>query len=277
MKPTLKHSTGKRKLGCAGLNAASSACVICDFGLAHGNVVERVIRERAERLIELLVVEAGRAGRDDALGLEALAHHVAHQLDGVGGARDHQQQVGVERSHLGDLDRKILRLRIVGDRLEQFEMAGRRSGRSCPWPRAARCRRCRWRAGTLRSWPRAWSPRSRFLISLRPLVHKHAAGREVADQIFVALLGDLRRGADVDDQRHLALLADLRDRRASRRNRRRRRSACAPSLIARSVCVRATSALNLAVDMHQFDLVAVIGQDLGRDQRAAVAALAGRR
>src|SRR5712692_8733305 len=36
VKPTLKHSTAKRKFGFAGLNAASSVCAICDFGFAHG-------------------------------------------------------------------------------------------------------------------------------------------------------------------------------------------------------------------------------------------------
>src|SRR5262245_15782963 len=36
VKPTLKHSTAKRKFGWAGLYAASSAWLICDFGSAHG-------------------------------------------------------------------------------------------------------------------------------------------------------------------------------------------------------------------------------------------------
>jgi hypothetical protein len=38
VKPTLKHSTAKRKLGCAGLNAASSAWLIGAFGSAHGRL-----------------------------------------------------------------------------------------------------------------------------------------------------------------------------------------------------------------------------------------------
>src|SRR6185369_11352061 len=45
-------------------------------------IVDRIIRERPERLKELLVVKSRRAWRDDPFRLEALAHHVAHELDG---------------------------------------------------------------------------------------------------------------------------------------------------------------------------------------------------
>ena len=38
VKPTLKHSTGKRRLGLAGLNAASSAWLIGAFGSAQGRL-----------------------------------------------------------------------------------------------------------------------------------------------------------------------------------------------------------------------------------------------
>ena len=60
-------------------------------------IADMEVGERSERLVELLVVEAGRAGRDDAHRLETLAHHVAHELDRIGGARHDQDEIGLMR------------------------------------------------------------------------------------------------------------------------------------------------------------------------------------
>src|SRR5260370_8722932 len=41
---------------------------------------------------------------------------------------------------------------------------------------------------------------------------EHHGGREVTEYVPVALLGDLRVGADIDDEWHAVLLANLRER-----------------------------------------------------------------
>src|SRR5262249_33276749 len=49
-----------------------------------------------------------------------------------------------------------------------------------------------------------------FLVG-KSIIENHSRGREVAKHEFVTLLGDLRRGGDIDDIRNALLLRDLRD------------------------------------------------------------------
>ena len=46
----------------------SSTLVIADFGLSHGWIGQRVLAVLAHALDEVLLVHAGRAGIDDAIG-----------------------------------------------------------------------------------------------------------------------------------------------------------------------------------------------------------------
>ena len=48
-------------------------------------------------------------------------------------------------------------------------------------------------------------------VRARPLLTNSVAIGKIAKNIFVTLLGDLRRSGDVDDKRHAALLGDLGD------------------------------------------------------------------
>ena len=111
---------------------------------------------------------------------------------------------------------------------------------------------------------------------LQAVADQHAAGRKIAHQEFVALFGQLRRGADIDDQRHLALFADLRD--GERAGGVESADDALRAFVDRAFGLRARDVrIGLDVDMHEFDLVAEIGQHRGRHQRAAMAALSGLR
>ena len=111
---------------------------------------------------------------------------------------------------------------------------------------------------------------------LQAVADQHAAGRKIAHQELVALFGKLRRGADVDNERHLPLFADLRDGERSRGIESTHDALRA--LVDRAFGLRPRDVrIGLHVDMHQFDLVAEISQHRGRNQRAAMTALPGLR
>ena len=105
---------------------------------------------------------------------------------------------------------------------------------------------------------------------------QHAAGRKIAHQEFVALFGQLRRGADVDNERHLPLFADLRDRERSRGIE--SADDALRAFVDRAFGLRPRHVrIGLHVDMHQFDLMAEISQHRRRHQSAAMTALSGLR
>ena len=111
---------------------------------------------------------------------------------------------------------------------------------------------------------------------LEPIGHQHGAGREITHEEPVTLLGELGRGADIDHQRHLTLLAHLRHRERGRGIERTDdgvHAAIDDALALGAGDVR----IGLDVDMHQLYPVSEIGQHLGGEQRAAMAALPRRR
>ena len=199
-----------------------------------------------------------------------LAHHVANQLDGIGRARHHQQQIGTEGADLGHLDREILRLRVVGDGFDELErQVGSREHLVHRLP--------------LRGSEIVVGVQERRGLRLRlgggeqipdqsqAVAEQHAAVGEIADQEFVALLGELRRRADVDHERHLTLLADLGDR--QRGGRVERADDAVRALVDRALGLRARHVrIALDVDVDELDLVAVAGEHFWGKQRAAMTA-----
>jgi len=67
----------------------------------------------------------------------------------------------------------------------------------------------------LLAWPKVSlaGGREQILHQRQAVAHQGQAGREVAEDRLVALLGQLRGGGDVDDHRHAMLLANLQRRR----------------------------------------------------------------
>jgi hypothetical protein len=110
----------------------------------------------------------------------------------------------------------------------------------------------------------------------QPVADQLAAGGEIAHEVLVALLGDLRRGRDVDHEGDLALFADLGDR--------QRRAGIERADDAMRAGIDDALGLGTGdvdarfrVDIDQFDAHAEIGEHLRRHQRAAMTALARRR
>ena len=109
---------------------------------------------------------------------------------------------------------------------------------------------------------------------LQTVRDQHPARRKIADQEFIALLGQLGCGTDVDDQWHLTLFADLCN--GKRAGKVKGADHALRALVNRSFRLRARDiGVRLHVDMHEFDLVAHIGQHRGGHQRAAVTTLSG--
>ncbi len=111
------------------------------------------------------------------------------------------------------------------------------------------------------------------LHPLQPVGHQHRAGRKVAEDEFVALLGDLGLRADIDDAGHALLLGDLGDRRggAGFEGADDDVGAVADHLLglgARDVGAR------FGVDVHQLHRHAHVGEDRHGEVAAALAGLA---
>jgi hypothetical protein len=99
---------------------------------------------------------------------------------------------------------------------------------------------------------------------------------KIASDVFESLFGNLRRGADIDHERHPTLFADLCDgKRAPGINV----SDDALGAFVDDALSSDPGLVDIAfgVDMHEFDAMAIIRKHLRRDRRAAMGGLAGRR
>jgi len=217
----------------------------------------------------------GLPGADHPHRLEPLLDHFADHRDGVVEPGDDHQNVRIGGLGLGDLDREVLGLRVVGDEVLDFVRNAHLRGERLDAAEhgAAEGVVDVHQHRRLRRRPRR---REHIVHRLEATGDQHAACREVADDELVALLGDLRVGGDVDDERDALLLGDLGNRRGGARIEAADEhvGAFADQLLGLGT---ADIRIGFRVGGHQFDLVPHVREDGQREIGAALARLADER
>ena len=174
-----------------------------------GNEADWPIGEFAQRL-DILVLVPARPHAEDRLRRPALLDQFARQQHRVVEAADHEERVGVDRLRLGYFDREIERCRIIGDLLGDGvrHVEFRQDMVHRPRDRGAVGVVDMHKHDRLR---RSASGGENFLLIIEGVADDHRPGREIPEHELVALLGDLRRSGDIDDERNALLLGDLGD------------------------------------------------------------------
>ena len=91
------------------------------LGIGPRSPISVIIGKGPQRLEEFLVGQSRCARRGDAQRLEMLAHHLAHQLDGVGRDGNDQKRSGLSARIF--VTSAVMGTRIVSDRPEHAERA----------------------------------------------------------------------------------------------------------------------------------------------------------
>ena len=174
-----------------------------------GHVGDAVLRESAERAVELRLVHPGIAGSDDPHRVPTLLDHLPTHEDGVVQAADKQQKIRVGCLRLGDLDRQVPGRGVIGDGVDYFEREEVQPWQDGPYTLGHSLPKgvvdvheygCP-RHGVRGAEDVAYQGKS--------VAHQIDCGGKVAKSELVTLLGKLWCRGDVDDERHTLLLTHL--------------------------------------------------------------------